>query len=62
MNEAMLRAMQQLEAKTPDMNPKRSASFADLTANILKCTATDVNFNLVEGTKTDFSIVAPKID
>lgn len=37
MNAVMIKAMNSLEAKVPDMHPKRSASFGDLTANLLKC-------------------------
>lgn len=36
MNEAMIRAMNSLEQKIPDLLPKRSASFGDLTVNLLK--------------------------
>lgn len=52
MNEATLKAMKRLESKYADPNPKKSASFGDLTDNLIK----------LEGNRADFTIVAPKVD
>lgn len=65
MNDAIIHGSinSKLESTHFDYNPKKSASFGDFSANLLKSIYSINNdYYLVEGKKTDFSIVAPKND
>jgi hypothetical protein len=63
MNEAIIHgsASSKVESSYPDFILKKSASFGDFSANLMKSKLLKLIYvDIVEGNRTEFSIVAPK--